>query len=706
MGSEMCIRDSLGLLTPRALSALPIDESEFLEGEFLRPLFDAVRERIIAENLLPAADGEYVSGEKAKLGRSTAVRELLSNEQLAQLTGTPEARWISGGITDDRTPILYDYLTEVLKVEVLAARGIVERLDAQFIERQSDDWLVRLYQILTEARFIWKSRMGSVPVLHELPIIRLETGKHVAPLASDGTPNAYLAPPGESEFPVVKRTISDREEAREFLMEIGLREPDIVAEVMQFVVPRYDNAAEDPAPEDQERDLDRIVEALSTDSKRQREHLLEQLAATPFLLSRYALTGEKRFKSPDEIYYPSEPLSSYFASNPDAWFLVVDPYEKWQEALTDAGLLTRTVRVSRRRANVNSHVVLVDQHSRHERGLEGFDPNTRIDGLDFALDHIGEDRALVIWNDLLLTDPRLIRGWIEVSTRASFEKSERAEKLSHAGKALVKTEWLPDINGTWHAPAELALDELPDDFVRSETLAAVLGMKPTGIAELARQAGIPADALRYALSHPEVFTTLLEQARNEAPTEREQSRAPKAAAPQEGHVSETTPQDTRSSSGGGLPTTTSSKTQRAGDETHQDGADRRLVSYVGYNSDKPPASDRRIENAAVEHVLEHERRAGREPTVMPQGNRGYDVESLQPDGETRLIEVKGLSASWGARGVTLTPSEFEAAMNAGDGYWLYVVERARVAPRVYKVRDPARQVMLFAFDHGWKELSD
>jgi hypothetical protein len=700
----------LGVLTTDALSAFPIDESAFLEDEFFRPLFDVVRDALKNGELLPAFADGYVSGEKAKLARSAAVRELLSDEQLAQLTGTQGARWLSGDITNDRTPVLHEYLTQILEVEELTPRGVVDRLDDEFIELQTDEWLIRFYQVLAETPSLWRFRTGPTPLLHELPIIRLESGEHVTPLARDGKPNAFLAPPGNSEFPIVKRAISDREEAREFLMEIGLREPDIVAEVMQFVVPRYDNdTAENLTPEEHSRDLDRIVQALSTDSKRQRERLLERLAVTPFLLARNALTGEERFKSPSEIYDPSDPLSAYFADNPEAWFLVMDAYETWLETLMGTGLLTDSVRISRRRANVRNHVILVDQHSRHERGLEGFDPNTRIDGLDFALENIGEDRARVIWNDLLLTDPRLIRGWIETSSRASFENSERSEKLSHAGKKLVEAAWLPDANGAWHAPAELALDELPDDFVRSESLAAALGMRPSGISELARQAGISPDALRYALSNPEVFEALLDQARNSAHPEQDEEPALKEetpAAPQGTQLSGTEARDPRSSSGGGSPTNTPNSSPQRGEEARNSGADRRLVSYVGHISEGPTAANPRVEDAAVEQVLQHERLAGREPTVMPRGNRGYDIESLQPDGETRLIEVKGLSGSWGSQGVTLTPSEFEMAREAGDTYWLYVVEKARAAPRIYKVRDPARQVMLFAFDDGWKDLSD
>jgi hypothetical protein len=456
---------------------------------------------------------------------------------------------------------------------------------------------------------------------------------------------------------------------------------------------------------------------LTTDSKRQRERLIKTLATTSFLMSRNALSGEERFVSPSETYLPTEGLSAYFADNPDAWFLASERYEAWAEPLAEVDLLMDSVRVDRRYPNARNHVVLVDTWGWHARGLDGFDPDTQIDGLHFALEHINDQRAKFLWSQVLLTDPRVVKGWVETSTRQSFEDSERTEKLSTAGAALVGAAWIPDSDGSWRLPRDLALDELPNDFERSESLAAALGMQPTGISELARRSGMSPDALRFALDNPNLIEDLLREVgsstrgQSDGGTGYARSIKEDIVSHTGGTSSERTADSpaTPSGSGGGLgprTSTESSRLKKEGQRKPSEGS-RRLVSYVGFEgSGGQVVADPHVEEAAIEHIVEQEKLAGREPKVMPQGNPGYDLESVEPDGETRLIEVKGLSGAWSAQGVAMTKREFETAKETGGRYWLYVVEDALTRPSLRKLQDPARQVMLFAYDDGWKELSD
>ena len=71
------------------------------------------------------------------------------------------------------------------------------------------------------------------------PIIRLEDGSQVAPFDGQGRPAVYLPGPAASSLPTVRRAIADSPAARQFLAALNLTEPDVVAEVLQIILPRY-----------------------------------------------------------------------------------------------------------------------------------------------------------------------------------------------------------------------------------------------------------------------------------------------------------------------------------------------------------------------------------------------------------------------------------------------------------------------------------
>lgn len=143
----------------------------------------------------------------------------------------------------------------------------------------------------------------------------------------------------------------------------------------------------------------------------------------------------------------------------------------------------------------------------------------------------------------------------------------------------------------------------------------------------------------------------------------------------------------------------------------------RLLSYVmpgdSFNEDPPDAeaAERRgkVDEAGVRRVMESEKAAGREPSEMDHGNKGYDIKSFDEDRATllRYIEVKSLGGDWDADGVKLTVSQFESAEENGDRYWLYVVERAEKDDfTIHRIKNPAAQVMYYVFDAGWAGLSE
>ncbi len=145
----------------------------------------------------------------------------------------------------------------------------------------------------------------------------------------------------------------------------------------------------------------------------------------------------------------------------------------------------------------------------------------------------------------------------------------------------------------------------------------------------------------------------------------------------------------------------------------------RLVSYVEPRQESSEDDEDRtsvgarlqeIGQKGVELVLKYECEQGRDPEDMNleiPNHPGYDVKSFDPvTEETRYIEVKALTGNWDATNpARMTKTEFEAAQERREKYWLYIVERVESDdPQIYCICDPAGNVSYFCFDHGWRHL--
>jgi superfamily II DNA or RNA helicase len=108
------------------------------------------------------------------------------------------------------------------------------------------------------------------------------------------------------------------------------------------------------------------------------------------------------------------------------------------------------------------------------------------------------------------------------------------------------------------------------------------------------------------------------------------------------------------------------------------------------------------EQIAMEAVMDTERRLGREPCDVSAENRGYDIESRDPEsGSLLFIEVKGRLD--GADTITITRNEMLTAFNAEDAYVLAVVPiESGFAHQPVYVRNPTS---LFGAEPTFTEVS-
>ena len=320
-------------------------------------------------------------------------------------------------------------------------------------------------------------------------------------------PAVYLPGPAGPGLRTVRRAVASVPAARHFLAGLGLAEPDLVAGVLDGILPRYDGL--DVAQLDSVQhaaDLEAIMRALDEAPAGSRARLLGQLQQTAFLVGENAATGVTQLMVPGGLYQRSRELEAYFGGNPGAWF-AADWYGPWLVQLRDMGVQPE-VRLRARAADALGYVVTVDEFARHERGVDGFDPAAELDGLDHALRHPAAARSEYVWNMLLVPHRDLVAGVVETSVHDGFRDAGRETVHSVLGAAAAREAWLPGPDGRFRVPAELSLDDLPPRYRRDETLARALGMSQPAVAEAARQLGVPAGVLWGLSAHPDLVALI------------------------------------------------------------------------------------------------------------------------------------------------------------------------------------------------------
>lgn len=477
------LRD-MGFMDINLLTTLPIVDKEFLEeneDNLFLPIYERVKVELCENTLLPMDDGNFVSAKQAKFADGEGLKKLISEDHLKALLNVEEPKkWLSKEITSDKTYDLWRYLRFVLNVEEVSPTKFARKITSQFLEEQTDEWMVQFYIYLDS---VWKTVNN---IIKDLPIIRLTDDKHVLPFKDDGSPNAYLSTEGDSDFPTLKRKLVDNEQARKFLKDvIGIPKPDIVEEVIERILPKYGQEERETISKDEHTsDISKILSALKTDSQRKKERIDKALRKTPFLQAVNSSSGEVAYKKPDDVYFHSPYLEMYFHDNSNAWFL---NEEESKNEWSNLGVEDKPRFISFSRELPWDIKSQLRDGSGHTEDISIVDYS--LDGLiNFLNKIINESNpelktkyAQTLWDFLL---GRL--DGLTVWEKNKFSKGEycwfyytrRSAYFDGTWLKLVRDyAWVPSKDGIFNKPNEISIEQLPLDFMRDTYLAERIGFK-------------------------------------------------------------------------------------------------------------------------------------------------------------------------------------------------------------------------------------
>lgn len=727
------------MLDTSTLRCLPLDRQEFQNSMFF-PFFEAVRQAFLDEALLPRFGGGCVSAGQAKLARTQELRELFSPEHVAALFDTEGAAWLSGDITEDKAPEIRKYLMRELGIEEVTPAKIVSRLSREFLEAQADEWIVRLYQFLSEQETALRRHLDTIPLL------RLTDGSHIV-ARENGKPTAFLPSGSETDFPTIRTAVCSTVESRNFLLSLGITEPDLVDDIIWNVKPKYEQPEVVVGDSEYVTDIERILAAFETDSKAQRQKLLSGLRETAFVKIVEADSERGGYGKPSEIYLATERLKQLFSGVPGIQ-IVDDSYpclrgENIRDLLEACGAL-RYLRP------VEAPSSLTWEERRELRRQAGHEDTSHINdrvtdwnlhGFDALLKAMPtlarEDRAhraQLIWESLGDLAERRGEGLFEGKYTWTHYGSYQKDFPAAFVRQLNSGPWVPDADSELQLPISVRFDLLgwkPNPFLTSK-----IPFKPPIIDQLAKEAGIDPAVLdllkklgltsvsdfesRLGISQPPSKTDGENEEDNQgpvAPDEEDVDSVVNFGAGESDDLTETfgsdddedstnrsTGRGTHRPVGGDGAAPGRSKADRhtcgeprpAGESVGEKGRDARgngggrspghaggqpFISYVGAHPDEEAADPDGLDHAMRMKIeeLAIEQIVKLEPALCrtPPGNPGFDLFEVDCDGKpTRWVEVKAMTGSLADHPVGLSHTQFNFARECGTAYWLYVVEYA------------------------------
>jgi hypothetical protein len=475
-----------GLLSVEALSMLPINSDN--EHPLYRSAFQHVISIFSTKQLLPTSDGGFKDSSNTLLARERELTNLLLNEDCLNLFNRES--WLHTGITYDKTRLLRDYLTGELDIPEITMQKFCSEITEEFILTKSDEWLIEFYSGISKNKALYRPGINSLSkgVLRERPIIRLEDNTHVCPENDSGELQVYLPSKGQSKFKTVKKDLIADEESYEFLKSLGLKEPSKIAEIKEFIIPKYQGAyiQKDEYFEDFQRVLNIWLES---DEYRRRE-VIDLIKQSKFMHCK-SQEGRNRYESPNNVYFKTDKLASWFKSNTtdDIYFLDLpssssDAWRKFAEALG----VRYDLRI------FGSTEIRVNRNGWYQRSVNGFNPEFNLHGLKFSLNNITYERSILLWS-LLLKYVNKLKGHIESKTNQNYPYKKGEELKSTAMSYLEKCSWLYDKDQVIislsidHISLSDLNDEYPIEEENTEKLVKILDLKLDEIIEFEEKTG-------------------------------------------------------------------------------------------------------------------------------------------------------------------------------------------------------------------------
>lgn len=519
----------MGMLDVSFFKTLPLDK-EKISNDIYKPLFFKVKDKLLSERLIPTNNNKYEVAGKITIPKNGDLIQILNKNDLMALFS--KKNWISKEMIRDSSGLIRNYLISVLGIRELGNDELLEALNDQFLKKKSDKWLRNFYNYITKYPSLWKEEgyKKSAPLRYK-PIIRLENGEMCSPYFN-GSVQVYLPSNGTSQYKVVKKYFMKYKDSEAFLKELGLKEPNLYSEIDEYIIPKYRNGPSKP-DEYYFNDFLKLMSGYENILQSKKDNFINNLLEINFISAVDSYGSATDLKKPNEVYFLSQDLQTYFEGYERAFFvseILINKFGKNRVEifLKGIGISSYPRRIKNEKPAELSKQEMYKRvgYTNHQVIRTDYD----YDGLENVLSKLNEHKSIILWNFLL----KSLEKYSSYNAKDFFcgkysfdyygPHTEYFE--STFTLRLKNASWILDKNGHFQKPDNIIFDEVSDLYLKEgenlDTLKSALKFKPDYLSSLPQE---DRERLEYARKIPlEKLKTMAESALEDQEPDRKTSQ--------------------------------------------------------------------------------------------------------------------------------------------------------------------------------------
>ena len=475
--------NSFQLIDDGILDIIPFQESAFSpvydrsKVSFM-PFFNRIRRKFQLSEILPARGG-YTSRIKAYWADTEDIPELISDKQLSDLLQTQSSFvFVSKGRNStlhNAASGLGNYIDSIV-FDKFVEDDIYRRLTPEFIEQQSESWLISFYSYIVNGR----NSLTRIKKIRQLPIFLDAKRKAVAAYDKNDHEVLFLPDEDSTGYNIINEQLYKDEIVKKLLKELEIKKPALEHRIFNKILPQYEEGTRfrGRALSDFKLFLKYYSECENDD---------EFISALKNLKFIQAVSNDGKSKviaSADRLYMPAEDLKRYFANMNDVLFVDMELYNE-QITGRDRHFLEDFLR----KIGVSSNVRIYTEEFTYKdydtvKRLFGNEwpsytiskyhlrrwIDYRLDGGETVLKHIVEKQSqelsVILWNQLTALYGKKKRIlWGNVTVLGGVHKypyyGENTRPFEGQDAPLFRrTAWLLNKQGEFVAPKDVSVWEL------------------------------------------------------------------------------------------------------------------------------------------------------------------------------------------------------------------------------------------------------
>jgi len=452
-------------------------------GELSQKLFATSIELFKIHPLIPTREGGYTLPSSLFSLNGELDHTFFYEAQIHTLFD--KKAWIDEAFYKPIHLVLKRFLNSYLNVMEYKLNDILHSITQEFLVAQSNEWMGTLYGEFDKAK-----HYVSFYLLNR-PLARLEDGSQVPFKSERGDIQVYIHPGMSTRFQCLHPDTTVSTGAKSFLSSIGVKTPDIIDEIKEFILPKLIIILEDTySMESYLQGILTLSQLYDQANLVDQNRLINLIKDTECIL---VSNIDKKMSIPCDVYIPTEQLTQWFTNNTKV--PVMDKM-LWKYLNTTKLGLSLPFRTRPEVRTIPLHIDSAHKERlRHtalivDRGGDDFS----WEGLEHLLSTpIDKELSLIIWNFLItyLDEKRnILRGYYRWQGPANNHEKEFDSKIC---VLLKQTAWLYDHNGDAYKPTEFKSDTLMEEYgydslsVDIKESLALLSFKTDAIEELEKQ---------------------------------------------------------------------------------------------------------------------------------------------------------------------------------------------------------------------------